>query len=232
MSISENLWKEDQPQKLVKIEIKDIFFKIKISQTMDLPKEKKVVKKVVKKAIKRYYISEEYVNVREDITSLIIPDISGEIEGVIPENVFKLTNLCELDLSDNFLCSIPDDIGKLTKLEILTLYNNNLDSLPDSIGNLVKLWELDLDDNNLETLPPNFGKLKNLRKLFLRNNNLKYFPCEFRNLENLGILRIGKSDDDNSQNPEEIPVLIDGDVVNVNFKEFMSGGLATKACKN
>jgi hypothetical protein len=59
---------------------------------------------------------------------------------VIPDYVFNMTNLRELDLSGNRIGVISRDILKLTKLEILHLGGNQyLKELPDFLGDMKSL---------------------------------------------------------------------------------------------
>ena len=51
----------------------------------------------------------------------------------VPDMLFDLVTIAELDLSNNLLHNLPDEITNLKKLEKLFVNNNRLDSLPASL---------------------------------------------------------------------------------------------------
>src|SRR5262245_49381577 len=71
----------------------------------------------------------------------------------LPDALWQLTQLTELNLSDNQLTTLPESLGQLTELTELDLSNNQLTTLPESLGQLTQLTELDLSNNQLTTLP-------------------------------------------------------------------------------
>ena len=52
----------------------------------------------------------------------------------IPEEIFHLTELLELDLSLNELKDVPEEISALSKLNKLYINNNRLAVLAESLG--------------------------------------------------------------------------------------------------
>ena len=92
-----------------------------------------------------------------------------------------------LDLYNNKLEGVlPKEIGKLTNLQWLYLYNNKLEGeIPKEIGKLNNLQRLSLSINKLEgEIPKEIGKLTNLQKLFLSNNKLEgEIPKEIQELK-------------------------------------------------
>jgi Leucine-rich repeat (LRR) protein len=54
-------------------------------------------------------------------------DLSALQLTVVPRELFRLTNLTELNLSNNALTKIPEGMGKFAKLRVLTLTGNPLD---------------------------------------------------------------------------------------------------------
>jgi hypothetical protein len=119
---------------------------------------------------------------------------SNKLEGEIPKEIGKLTNLVLLYLYNNKLeGEIPKEIGKLTNLEFLYLDSNKLEGeIPKEIGNLTNLQELCLSYNKLEgVLPKEIGKLTNLVLLYLDDNNLEgVLPKKIGKLTNLQSLTL------------------------------------------
>ncbi|KAE9462380.1 hypothetical protein C3L33_05712, partial [Rhododendron williamsianum] len=95
-----------------------------------------------------------------------LPDTIGKLSGLrklilkgnnglraLPESIFKLVHLYELDLSDCNFSHLPSEIGDLVYLEVLDLGNNGFRSLPESICKIHRLEDLDLNNCNLSHLP-------------------------------------------------------------------------------
>ena len=101
---------------------------------------------------------------------------------------------------------IPSEIGKLTNLEYIDLYDNQLTGeIPAELGNLSNLKRLNLGSNYLTgKIPSELGNLSNLERLNLSSNHLTgEIPTEIWNLTNLEYLSIGYN-----QLVGEIPVEI------------------------
>ncbi|MFH1822100.1 MAG: leucine-rich repeat domain-containing protein [Patescibacteria group bacterium] len=99
-------------------------------------------------------------------------DFSNQNLEKIPENVFKQTNLEELNVSNNKLTgAIQAEIRHLQNLKVLNLSNNLMTGVPAEIGQLQKLEILDLSNNQLTGLPYELGNLKNLKTLYIFGNN-------------------------------------------------------------
>lgn len=82
---------------------------------------------------------------------------SGYSLVTLPNELWKLTGLRELQLVHNQLTSIPSQIESLSSLERLDLRHNQLTSIPSQIVNLKKLRDLNLTENpQLTNLPPEF----------------------------------------------------------------------------
>lgn len=94
----------------------------------------------------------------------------------LPEELFELAWLEELDLGGNQLRSIPEGIGRLSKLEGLYVNDNDLRRLPESIGRLGRLESLILSDNQLKSLPETIGLLSSLKVLDVFYNRLTDIP--------------------------------------------------------
>ena len=88
----------------------------------------------------------------------------------LPEEIWQLTALEQLDLGSNQLTAVSSEIGQLTKLTALHLGGNQLTAVPSNIGRLANLTVLDISDNQLTALPETFQQLTQLKKLDLRGN--------------------------------------------------------------
>ncbi|KAL0330547.1 UNVERIFIED_CONTAM: putative LRR receptor-like serine/threonine-protein kinase [Sesamum radiatum] len=115
-------------------------------------------------------------------------DISGEI----PQELFLLTELSDLNLNQNVLNgSIPPAIGQLLKMEYLAFGTNNFTGpVPAELGNLTKLLSLSVGSNNLQgMLPPQLGNLTSLQQLYIDSSGVSGpIPQELSNLKSLQIL--------------------------------------------
>ena len=120
----------------------------------------------------------------------------------LPEELFELTNLTELDLSFNYgLSTISESIGKLINLEKLEIANCELIKIPESIGKLKKLKYLDLNRNNYWILddewsedveyiiPASIGNLENLEVLDLSGSGNRQFLGKMILPDSIGKLR-------------------------------------------
>ena len=108
----------------------------------------------------------------------------------LPEPLFQLGYLRNLNLNMNKLKTLPESFGHLTSLQILRLGSNQLKSLPESFGQLKSLKELYLIGNQLTVLPESFGQLTSLQTLDLYSNQLTTLPESFTQLSNLKVLQI------------------------------------------
>ncbi|XP_057799950.1 probable LRR receptor-like serine/threonine-protein kinase At1g56140 [Salvia miltiorrhiza] len=115
-------------------------------------------------------------------------DISGEL----PQELFLLTELMDLNLNQNVLNgSIPPEIGQLSKMAYLALgINNFTGSVPAVLGNLTRLRSLSFGSNNLQgSLPRELGNLTLLEQLYIDSSGLSGpIPQELSNLTSLQII--------------------------------------------
>ncbi|WP_420551260.1 leucine-rich repeat domain-containing protein [Tenacibaculum aiptasiae] len=92
----------------------------------------------------------------------------------LPDALFSLSKLQDLDLSHNKLESISQNITKLQNLNVFDISNNHLSHLPDELAELVELKRLNIEYNQLTKLP-SLGKLSKLNSLSAHNNNIEEF---------------------------------------------------------
>ncbi|QHO16474.1 Receptor-like protein kinase [Arachis hypogaea] len=120
----------------------------------------------------RHYIASEVINLL--YMSLSFNLLSGEI----PDSLFQISQLQEVNLHSNHLSSpIPTSIDNLTELLRLDLHGNRLTgTISSSIGNCMKLEVLVLNENKLEgELPLVMVNLKHLKNISLFDNQLSGF---------------------------------------------------------
>ncbi|KAI4323204.1 hypothetical protein L6164_022829 [Bauhinia variegata] len=113
-------------------------------------------------------------------------DVSGEI----PEELWTLTYLTNLNLEQNYLTgSLPPAVGNLSRMQYLSFYINALSGeLPKELGNLTELIELAFGSNRFNgPLPSELGKLVKLEQLYMDSSGVSGpIPSTFKNLKNLG----------------------------------------------
>jgi Leucine-rich repeat (LRR) protein len=95
----------------------------------------------------------------------------NNIEGTVPDDIYKITTLKTLNLGHNaFSGPLGDLIGGLKSLEFLLLYHNNFaGNIPAAIGDMTNLQVLNLAENNFDgTIPVEINELTNLRFLSIQ----------------------------------------------------------------
>jgi hypothetical protein len=103
-----------------------------------------------------------------------VKDILGQNEYLksIPESLFSLVTLENLNLSHNKLETISASVGNLKSLKILDVSHNQLNDLPNAIDGLDQLERLNMEYNQLKALP-SLGKLPKLKELSAYNNEIE-----------------------------------------------------------
>ncbi|KAK7393253.1 hypothetical protein VNO78_21803 [Psophocarpus tetragonolobus] len=107
------------------------------------------------------------------LTHLLL--VNNLISGPVPNSLWKIDSLYNLDLSGNMLFSeIPNCWSATQGLNEINLPSNKLSGLiPSSLGNLSTLAWLYLNNNSLHGMfPPSLGNLKHLLILNLSENHL------------------------------------------------------------
>jgi len=120
---------------------------------------------------------------------------SNKLDGKLPTDLFRLSNLKILDLHGNqFTGSIPTDIPENDKLVFIAMFNNGLTgNIPPNMGNLGKVTHLDLAGNALQgTIPFTLEKMADLEILFLSSNPFTKGPIptflyDYENLVELSL---------------------------------------------
>jgi len=98
--------------------------------------------------------------VLDDNSNVIRLGLSKRELIIIPNEIFRLTNLKALNLAYNWFSELPSEIVYLEKLEFLQLYHNRLHKIPPEIGKLKKLKHLGLAKNPIRILPAEILDLK------------------------------------------------------------------------
>lgn len=104
--------------------------------------------------------------------------------SVIPQSISSLTNLTHLYLSHNNIFSLPDSFTACKSLNTLCLDNNHLSNIPSSIQKLQSLLTLELHHNCLQYFQVFEGGFKYLKYLSLHFNRLQVLPEAFQQLLN------------------------------------------------
>ncbi len=118
-------------------------------------------------------------------------DLSGQQLKKVPDYVFELENLKELDISNNQITgNLPAEIGNLKNLQILKANNNLMTGMPAEIGQLPNLQVCNISQNFLASVPKEIGRAQSLQTLDLSNNELIGLPYEIGTLENLQTFNI------------------------------------------
>lgn len=118
-------------------------------------------------------------------------DLSGQQLKKVPDYVFELNNLEELDISNNQITgNLQAEIGNLKNLKILKANNNLMTDIPAEIGQLLNLQVFNISQNFLAGVPKEIGRAQSLQTLDLSNNELTSLPYELGALKNLQTLNI------------------------------------------
>ena len=130
------------------------------------------------------------------LTNLEYIDLyDNQLTGEIPAELENLSNLKHLNLGSNYLTGkIPSELGNLSNLEHLNLSSNQLtEEIPTEIWNLTNLEYLSIGYNQLVgEIPVEIGKLTDLEELRLDGNILtSEIPAELGKLTNLKNLHLG-----------------------------------------
>ncbi|KAH7859789.1 hypothetical protein Vadar_005486 [Vaccinium darrowii] len=114
---------------------------------------------------------------------------SLSVVGVIPDELWTLTYLWNIDLRQNYLTgTLSPSIGNLTRMQYLSVgYNALSGQVPKELGKLTDLRSLAFDMNNFSgTLPLELGNLTKLEQLYIASSGVSgTIPSTFSSLKNL-----------------------------------------------
>ncbi|KAI8027666.1 putative LRR receptor-like serine/threonine-protein kinase [Camellia lanceoleosa] len=117
-----------------------------------------------------------------------------DVVGVIPEELWTLTFLINLDLRQNYLTgSLSASIGNLSRMQYLTVGINALSGeLPKELGKLTDLRSLYFVSSGVSgAIPSTFAALRNLQTVRFQGNSFGGpIPTTFSNLTLMEDLRI------------------------------------------
>ncbi|OWZ21552.1 putative LRR protein [Phytophthora megakarya] len=124
---------------------------------------------------------------RVELTSTADHDVSEASTGTltqhgllalhhVPEIVFSMPHLKELNLRCNNISVLPKEIDALVALQILILSKNNIAVLPDALTKLTQLRVMEVANNQLTALPENLGKMESLEVLLVSCNQIAELP--------------------------------------------------------
>ncbi|KAK3033138.1 hypothetical protein RJ639_036497, partial [Escallonia herrerae] len=112
-----------------------------------------------------------------------------DITGAIPEELWNLTYLTNINLAQNYLTgTLPASIGNLIRMQYLSLGINALSGeLPGELGNLTDLRSLSFSTNNFSgSLPHELGNLRKLEQLYFDSSGVSGgIPSTFASLQSL-----------------------------------------------
>ncbi|KAL4150793.1 hypothetical protein PRNP1_010190 [Phytophthora ramorum] len=138
---------------------------------------------------------------RVELTSTVDREGSGVPSGTltqhgllslnhVPEIVFSMPHLTELNLKCNDISEVPKEIDALVALQVLILSKNKLAALPDALTKLSKLRVLEVASNQLTALPETLGNMESLEVIFANRNHLTKLPESIGRCRNLRVLNV------------------------------------------
>lgn len=118
----------------------------------------------------------------------------GNAIAELPDSLWELVNLTDLDVSQNTLSFVPDNILALTALKKLNIAGNQIAVAPQVIAKITSLTHINISSNKFVTLPDEFCSLPSLEVLKADNNQLLNVEnYNFKNLPNLKELTLSQN---------------------------------------
>ncbi|KAM4071019.1 hypothetical protein ACB094_11G029800 [Castanea mollissima] len=115
-----------------------------------------------------------------------------DVVGVIPDELWTLTFLFNLNLGQNYLTgNLSSSIGNLSRMQYLSFGINALSgTLPKELGNLTDLISLSFSTNNFTgSLPSELGNLVKLEQIYFDSSGVSgEIPSTFAKLQNLKVM--------------------------------------------
>jgi len=115
----------------------------------------------------------------------------------IPDDLFSLEKLTDIDFKNCKIMNISNIILKLSNLQTINFENNNMNNLPSNLESLKSLTGLVLSGNpklNYKNVIISLQNNDSLIELYIGRNNLKKIPNEILKLKHLN--RLGIQDND------------------------------------
>lgn len=136
-----------------------------------------------------------------------LPDQIGQLGGLkilriggvnelqsVPECIFKLENLVQLDLSGNKLRRVSKKVGELVHLTHLYLDSNHLERLPKNLDRLGELQVFSASMNPfISVVPPEMGQMMQLKRLDLSNTQIATLPPQWNEVIENSIVSLNLS---------------------------------------
>ena len=98
--------------------------------------------------------------------------------SILPNDLFELSALEDLNLGGNLLTELPKEIYELDKLNHLAVWVNHLSEIPPQISQMKALQRLELSHNQIKYIPEALVSLPNLEFLGLYGNPIENIPLE------------------------------------------------------
>lgn len=108
-------------------------------------------------------------------------------DSTLENRIKAAQNSYYLGLKGLGLAELPDEIWNLSHLEELDLSHNTLSGLPDMFSTLPNLTALNLGDNHIEELPPSISACSKLRIIQAERNRLAELPKDFKKHSNWSV---------------------------------------------
>ena len=111
-----------------------------------------------------------FVNITHFVPIITRLNIQGNSLKTLPNEIFSLYNLEDMNASQNQLVKLNPLVGNLYCLKELHLSHNCISQLPQSLGRCALLTSLDVSHNTLRWFPSQIFNLNLLQNLFLEGN--------------------------------------------------------------
>lgn len=95
----------------------------------------------------------------DPIPDMLLDDLNSSLNlsdhklHFLPEEIYYLSRLKDLDLRKNKLSKLPASLSKLSRLESLVISENHFSSVPEVVRGLTQLDALCVEDNQITSLP-------------------------------------------------------------------------------
>jgi Leucine-rich repeat (LRR) protein len=110
------------------------------------------------------------------------------VNGELPEEIYRYTNLQSLNLRGLKLTALPEKISLFTHLSLLDIGKNKIDKIPVSLCKCTQLELFVAHKNLFDHLPFCFGKLTKLRYMDLWDTPILDLPESMEHIETLNYI--------------------------------------------